>query len=60
MLFCYTVLKGKIGMFGVVLMIEVRTLQLDKTKRTIVISDIHANLELFKKLLKKVEYGLCN
>lgn len=37
-------------------MIEVRRLQLDKTKRAIVISDIHANLKLLKKLLKKVNY----
>ncbi|MEK3979329.1 metallophosphoesterase [Psychrobacillus sp. FSL K6-2836] len=37
-------------------MIEVRRLQLDKTKRVVVISDIHANLKLFKNLLHKVEY----
>lgn len=37
-------------------MIEVRKLQLDKTKRAIVISDIHANLKLFKDLLQKIEY----
>ncbi|TQR17874.1 metallophosphoesterase [Psychrobacillus soli] len=37
-------------------MIEVRQLQLDKTKRMIVISDIHANLQLFKNLLQKVVY----
>lgn len=37
-------------------MIEVRRLQLDKTKRTVVISDIHASLKLFKDLLRKVGY----
>ena len=37
-------------------MIEVRRLQLDKTKRSIVISDIHANLPLFKRLLDKLNY----
>ncbi|SER77925.1 metallophosphoesterase [Psychrobacillus sp. OK032] len=37
-------------------MIQVRRLQLDKTKRAIVISDIHANLGLFKNLLQKVDY----
>ncbi|WP_342504753.1 metallophosphoesterase [Sporosarcina sp. FSL K6-2383] len=37
-------------------MIEVKHLQLDKTKRSIVISDIHANLQLFKKLLTKLQY----
>jgi len=37
-------------------MIEVRKLQLDKTKRALVISDIHANLKLFKDLLQKIEY----
>lgn len=37
-------------------MIEVRRLQLDKTKRAIVISDIHAHLKLLKKLLRKVDY----
>ncbi|CAM3044707.1 metallophosphoesterase [Filibacter tadaridae] len=37
-------------------MIEVRQLQLDKTKRSIVISDIHANLMLLKKLLSKLKY----
>lgn len=38
-------------------MIEVRRMQLDKTKRVIVISDIHANLKLFKNLLQKVDYS---
>lgn len=37
-------------------MIEVKHLQLDKAKRSIVISDIHANLQLFKKLLAKLQY----
>ncbi|TQR19110.1 metallophosphoesterase [Psychrobacillus vulpis] len=37
-------------------MIEVRRLQLDNTKRTIVISDIHANLKLFQELLNKLQY----
>lgn len=37
-------------------MIEVRKLQLDQTKRMIVISDIHANLKLLKNLLQKVDY----
>ena len=37
-------------------MIDVRRLQLDKTRRSIVISDIHANLKLFKELLGKVNY----
>ena len=38
-------------------MIDVRSLQLDRTKRSIVISDIHANLVLFKNLLRKVNYS---
>ncbi|MFJ7936052.1 metallophosphoesterase [Sporosarcina sp. NPDC096371] len=37
-------------------MIEVKRLQLDPTKRSIVISDIHANLALFKRLLDKLTY----
>lgn len=37
-------------------MIEVRQLRIDKSKRSIVISDVHANLVLFKRLLKKVNY----
>ena len=37
-------------------MIEVKHLQLDKTKRSIVISDLHANLQLFKRLLTKLRY----
>ncbi|MFJ5768795.1 metallophosphoesterase [Psychrobacillus sp. NPDC093180] len=37
-------------------MIDVIKLQLDKTKRVIVISDIHANLKLFSRLLEKVDY----
>ncbi|MDZ5472867.1 metallophosphoesterase [Bacillus sp. 31A1R] len=37
-------------------MLDVRSLTLDKTKRIIVTSDIHANLELFKKLLNKVNF----
>ncbi|WP_337019219.1 metallophosphoesterase [Oceanobacillus massiliensis] len=38
-------------------MIDIRKLDLDKTKRIIVISDIHANLQLFEKLLDKVNYS---
>lgn len=38
-------------------MIEVRRLQLDKTKRSIVISDIHANLKLLENLLNKLNYS---
>jgi protein phosphatase len=37
-------------------MIDVRSLQLDQTKRSIVISDIHANVNLLKKLLHKLNY----
>lgn len=37
-------------------MIKVKQLQLDKTKRSIVISDIHANVQLFKRLLDKLQY----
>ena len=37
-------------------MIDVRQLEIDKSKRTIIISDIHANLALFKKILRKVNY----
>lgn len=37
-------------------MIKVRQLELDKSKRSIIISDIHANLALFKNLLRKVNY----
>ena len=37
-------------------MIEVRQLEVDKSKRSIIISDIHANLTLFKDLLRKVNY----
>lgn len=37
-------------------MIEVQSLQLDQAKRSIVISDIHANLKLFQKLLDKLNY----
>ena len=37
-------------------MIEVRQLEVDKEKRSIIISDIHANLTLFKSLLRKVNY----
>lgn len=37
-------------------MLDVRRVDIDKTKRTIVISDIHANLELFNKLLDKLNY----
>ncbi|MFF2753009.1 metallophosphoesterase [Psychrobacillus sp. NPDC058041] len=37
-------------------MIDVGRMHLDKTKRTIVISDIHANLKLFKELLGKLNY----
>ncbi|WP_010096440.1 metallophosphoesterase family protein [Ornithinibacillus scapharcae] len=35
-------------------MINVQKLTLDKSKRIIITSDIHANLKLFKKLLEKV------
>ena len=37
-------------------MIEVQQLEVDKSKRSIIISDIHANLTLFKRLLRKVNY----
>ncbi|MGE8203601.1 metallophosphoesterase [Heyndrickxia sp. NPDC080065] len=37
-------------------MIDVRYVRLDQTKRMIVISDIHANVNLFKKLLEKLHY----
>ncbi|WP_249870631.1 metallophosphoesterase [Oceanobacillus saliphilus] len=37
-------------------MIEVTKLDLDSTKRSIVITDIHASLKLFKQLLEKVNY----
>lgn len=37
-------------------MIDVRRIQLDKTKRSIVISDIHANVKLLKELLNKLNY----
>ncbi|MFD2442486.1 metallophosphoesterase [Bacillus sp. CGMCC 1.16607] len=37
-------------------MIEIRNLTLDRAKRTIIISDIHANLTLLEKLLKKLNY----
>ncbi|MBD8069695.1 metallophosphoesterase [Bacillus sp. PS06] len=37
-------------------MIEVKKLQLDKNKRIIVISDIHGNIKLFKKLLDQLNY----
>ncbi|WP_391209630.1 metallophosphoesterase [Psychrobacillus sp. L4] len=37
-------------------MIDVRRVHLDKTVRSIVISDIHANLMLFKELLGKLNY----
>lgn len=36
---------------------KVRRISIPKDKRAIVISDIHGNLKLFKKLLKKVNYG---
>lgn len=38
-------------------MIEVRKLNLDNTRRIIVTSDVHANLNLFKKLLDKVRFS---
>ncbi|MCG3086436.1 metallophosphoesterase [Sporosarcina cyprini] len=37
-------------------MIDIRTLELDENRRIIIISDIHANLPLFKRLLGKVNY----
>ncbi|MCG7345712.1 metallophosphoesterase [Sporosarcina sp. ACRSL] len=37
-------------------MIDVRELKLDKNRRVIVTSDIHANLPLFQELLEKVNY----
>lgn len=37
-------------------MIKVRKLQIDKSKRSIIISDIHANLKLFKELLSNLNY----
>lgn len=37
-------------------MINVQNIELDKTKRSIVISDIHGNFRLFKKLLDKLNY----
>ncbi|MFS0752341.1 metallophosphoesterase [Oceanobacillus sp. 1P07AA] len=37
-------------------MIDIRKLSLEPLRRVIVISDIHASLALFKKLLKKVNY----
>lgn len=37
-------------------MIEIKKLELDETRRLIVISDIHGNLELFQKLLQKVNF----
>lgn len=38
-------------------MIEVRKVQLDKSRRMIVISDIHANLPLFERLLEHIGYS---
>lgn len=37
-------------------MLDVRNLELDPTKRSIVISDIHGNVELLKRLLDKINY----
>lgn len=37
-------------------MIEIQKLKLDKSKRMIVTSDIHGNLNLFKRLLEKVDF----
>ncbi|WP_248513394.1 metallophosphoesterase, partial [Sporosarcina sp. NCCP-2222] len=37
-------------------MIDIRNVKLDKDRRVIIISDIHANLPLFKRLLEKVNY----
>lgn len=37
----------------------VNKINIDKSKRIIAISDIHGNLNLFKKLLRKISYG-CN
>ena len=37
-------------------MIDVRELKLDKNRRVIITSDIHANLPLFQELLEKVNY----
>jgi protein phosphatase len=38
-------------------MIQVQKLNLDKSKRMIITSDIHGNLNLFKRLLDKVNYS---
>lgn len=37
-------------------MIDIQPLDLDKNRRIIIVSDIHANLPLFKRLLEKVQY----
>lgn len=37
-------------------MIDLQPLNLDKNRRIIIVSDIHANLPLFKRLLEKVHY----
>lgn len=37
-------------------MIDIQPLDLDKNRRIIIVSDIHANLPLFKRLLEKVKY----
>jgi len=37
-------------------MIQIKKLKLDPMKRVIVISDIHGSLDLFQRLLEKVEY----
>ena len=39
-------------------MIDIKRISLEPGKRVIVISDIHANLQLFKKLLDRVNYQL--
>ncbi|QTD43384.1 metallophosphoesterase [Sporosarcina sp. Te-1] len=37
-------------------MLDCRKVELDKNRRVIIISDVHANLPLFKRLLTKVNY----
>lgn len=37
-------------------MIDIRQLNIDQSKRSIIVSDIHANVKLLKKLLNKVNY----
>lgn len=42
---------------GRVILIDIRNISLDSSRRVIVISDIHASLSLFKKLLKNLNYS---